>query len=74
MITMQLKYVGTMKPSELLEGDLVKIDEEIVEIKSITDDATGDFYFIEYVDDYGDVEVAQINYLEPVEFFVLVDD
>ena len=74
MITMQLKYVGTMTPTELLVGDLVKIDGEVVEIKSISDDATGDNYFIQYVDDYGDIEVAEFSYTEPVEFFVLVDD
>jgi hypothetical protein len=59
--------------SELIEDDLISIDGEIVTIISITDDATGDNYFIKHVNDFGEEEISQLTFDTSVEMFVFAE-
>ena len=56
METMKFVYADLLTPSQLMEGDLINIDDEIVEVVSVLDDATGDNYIITHRNDYGEEE------------------
>ena len=72
--SMELVYADLLTPSQLMEGDLINIDMDIVEVISIVDDATGDNYTITYRNDYGDVEEYDCTYEEMFKLYVFVDE
>lgn len=68
--SMELIYADLLTPSQLMVGDLVKIEDDIVEVISIEDDATGDNYSITYINDYGDEDVHQCTYESMFRLYV----
>lgn len=74
MNNMELVYADLLTPSQLMVGDLIKIDDELVEVISIEDDATGDNYSITYLTEYGDEDVHQCNYEAMFKLFVYIED
>jgi len=71
--SMELVFADLLTPSQLMEGDLIKIEDDIVEVISIADDATGDNYTITYRNDYGDTEEYSCNYEDVFKFYVVVE-
>ena len=67
---MDLVSAGQFKVSELIDGDLISIDGEVVTIISIADDPTGDIFFIKHENDFGEIEIAEYHYHDSVELFV----
>ena len=41
MKDMELKFADNLKPSQLMEGDLIKVDNEYVTIETITENEDG---------------------------------
>jgi hypothetical protein len=41
IINMELKFADNLLPSQLMEGDLIKVDDEVVTIETITENADG---------------------------------
>ena len=41
MKDMELKFADNLKPSQLMEGDLIKVDDECVTIETITENEDG---------------------------------
>ena len=41
MKDMELKFAVNLKPSQLMEGDLIKVDDEYVTIETITENEDG---------------------------------
>ena len=41
MKDVELKFADNLKPSQLMEGDLIKVDDEYVTIEIITENADG---------------------------------
>jgi hypothetical protein len=74
MKTMELVYADLLTPSQLMEGDLIKIDDDIVEVVSIEDDATGDNYVITHRNEYGEENEYTCNYEEVFKFYVFVEE
>lgn len=72
--SMELVYADLLTPGQLMDGDLIKIDDELVEVISIEDDATGDNYTITYKNDYGDVDEYLCNYEEMFKLYVFIDN
>lgn len=72
--SMELVYADLLTPGQLMDGDLIKIDDELVEVISIEDDATGDNYTITYKNDYGDVDEYLCNYEEMFRLYVFIDN
>lgn len=72
--TMELVWADLLTPSQLMEGDLIKIDDEVVEVISVVDDATGDNYTVTYRSEYGDVEQHDCNYEDMFKLYVYVDE
>lgn len=71
---MELVYADLLTPSQLMEGDLINIDNDVVEIISIEDDATGDNYTIEYRNDYGEDGTYTCTYEEMFKLYVFVEE
>jgi hypothetical protein len=74
MKTMKFVYADLLTPSQLMEGDLINIDNDIVEVISIVDDATGDNYTITHKNEYDEVEETLCTYEDMFKLYVFVDD
>jgi hypothetical protein len=74
METMKFVYADLLTPSQLMEGDLINIDNEIVEVISVVDDATGDNYIITYRNDYGEEEEYFCTYEDMFKLYVFIDE
>jgi hypothetical protein len=74
METMKFVYADLLTPSQLMEGDLINIDNDIVEVISIVDDATGDNYTITYRNDYGEEEEYLCTYEDMFKLYVFIDE
>jgi hypothetical protein len=70
---MELKKVGQLKPDELMIGDIISYDEQIVEVISVSQDIDADFYFIEYRDEFSEKEIAEFHYAELIDWYVYVE-
>jgi len=73
MKNMELKKVDRLKPDALMPGDIISYDERIVEVISISEDADANYYFVEYVDDFGEKDIAQFHYAELIDRYVYVE-
>jgi hypothetical protein len=74
METMKFVYADLLTPSQLMEGDLINIDNDIVEVVSVVDDATGDNYTITYRNDYGEEEEYFCTYEDMFKLYVFIDE
>ncbi len=74
METMKFVYADLLTPSQLMEGDLINIDDEIVEVVSVVDDATGDNYIITHRNDYGEEEETLCTYEDMFKLYVFIDE
>lgn len=70
---MELVFADKLTPGSLMPDDLIKIDDELIEVIDINSDATGDNYFIDCVDVYGEPNTITIPYDEYVELYVYID-
>ena len=74
IIDMKFVYADLLTPSQLMEGDLINIDGDIVEVISVSDDATGDNYTITHKNEYDEVEETFCTYEDMFKLYVFVDD
>ena len=73
MENMELVYADLLTPGQLMEGDLINIDMDIVEVISIADDATGDNYTITHRNEYGEEEDYNCNHEEMFKLYVFIE-
>ena len=69
----ELIYADLLSPGQLMDGDLIRIDDDVVEVISIVDDSTGDNYTITYRNDYGEENEYSCNYEEMFKLYVYVE-
>ena len=69
---MELVWADKLTPGSLMIDDMIKIDNELIEVISIDSDATGDNYTIEYADVYGESDTAIIAYYTYVDLYVYI--
>ena len=74
MENMKFVYADLLTPSQLMEGDLINIDDDIVEVVSVVDDATGDNYIITHRNDYGEEVETFCTYEDMFKLYVFIDD
>ena len=74
MIDMKFVYADLLTPSQLMEGDLIDIDGDIVEVILIEDDSTGDNYSITYKNEFDEEDVKMCNYEDMFKLYVFIDD
>jgi hypothetical protein len=70
---MELVYVDTLTPSQLMENDLVEIEGNVVEVIYIECDSTGDNYAITYRNDYDEEDDFICNYEHMFKLYALVE-
>jgi hypothetical protein len=74
METMKFVYADLLTPSQLMEGDLINIDNDIVEVISVVDDATGDNYTITHRNEYGEDEETFCTYEDMFKLYVFIEE
>lgn len=74
MTNMKFVYADLLTPSQLMEGDLINIDNDIVEVISVVDDATGDNYTITHRNEYGEEEETICTFEDTFKLYVFIDE
>ena len=74
METMKLVYADLLTPSQLMDGDLINIDGDIVEVLYVNDDATGDNYTITHRNDFGEEEETFCTFEDMFKLYVFIDE
>lgn len=74
MISMDLIHADNLTPDQLMLGDLIKIDDDILEVTFIESDSTGDNYDIETENEFGEREVKQYSYTDKISLYVFIEE
>ena len=73
MKTMKLIHVDNLEPNQLMLGDLIKVDNDIVEVIFIECDSTGDNYDIQIQNEFGEKEFTQYAYTDLIPLYVFIE-
>jgi hypothetical protein len=71
MMNMELRFADYLLPNQMAEGDLIKIDDTFLTIKTITEINGG--YDLILLDDFDDEVEAFIGDDDKVEWYVFVE-
>ena len=74
MISMELIHADNLEPNQLMLGDLIKIDNDIVEVIFIECDSTGDNYDIQTENEFGEKEITQYAYTDLIPLYVFIEE
>jgi hypothetical protein len=74
MTNVKLIHADNLTPDQLMVEDLIKVDEDIVEVISIDSDGTGDNYEIETQNEFGEREIVTYSYTDSIPLYVFLDD
>ena len=74
MKSMELIYADQLTPDQLMEEDIIEVDGDIVTVLGVDSDATGDVYYVGYVNDYGDKDVTEFNYTDKIKLYVFREE
>jgi len=74
MIAMELIHADNLEPNQLMLGDLIRIDNDIVEVIFIECDSTGDNYDIQTENEFGEKEITQYAYTDLIPLYVFVQE
>jgi gamma-glutamylcyclotransferase (GGCT)/AIG2-like uncharacterized protein YtfP len=72
--TMKLSYADLLSPNQLMEGDLINVDNDIVKVISIVEDSAGDNYVVTYQNDFEEQEEIIYNYEDKINLYVFVEE
>jgi hypothetical protein len=70
---MELIHADDLTPDQLMINDLIGIEDGIVEVKTITSDATGDKYSIDCQNEFGEIETVEFNFDSLIKLFVFIE-
>ena len=74
MKTMELIHADNLEPNQLMIGDLIKVNDDIVEVIFIESDSTGDNYDIQTENEFGEREVTQYSYTDEIPLYVFIEE
>ena len=74
MVSMELVHADNLKADQIMLGDLIKIDNDIVEVIFIESDSTGDNYDIQTQNEFGEKEVTQYAYNDVIALYVFTEE
>lgn len=74
MNLMELVHADNLTPDQLMIEDLIETEDGIVEVKDISSDATGDKYFVDCQNEFGEVETVEFNFDSQIKLFVFVEE
>jgi hypothetical protein len=72
MKDMELKFADNLKPSQLMEGDLIKVDGEYVTIETITENEDGFNIYIR--NDFNEEGHIYLFDDETIEWYVFFEE
>ena len=73
MIAMELIHAYNLTPDQLMVEDLIKIENDIVEVIDIGSDSTGSVYFIEHQNEFGERETTNFDYTDLISLYVFIE-
>ena len=73
MNVMELVHADDLTPDQLMIEDLIEIESGIVEVKNISSDSTGDKYFVDCENEFGEIETVEFNFESRIKFFVFIE-
>ena len=73
MIAMELIHADNLEPNQLMLGDLIKVNDDIVEVIFIECDSTGDNYDIQIENEFGEKEIVQRSYTDLIPLYVFIE-
>lgn len=73
MSNMELINADNLTADQLMLGDLIKIEDDIVEVIFIESDSTGDNYDIQTQNEFGEKTITQFAYNDLISLYVFVD-
>jgi hypothetical protein len=74
MKTMELIHADNLEPNQIMLGDLIRIDNDIVEVIFIECDSTGDNYDIQTENEFGEKEVTQYSHTDLIQLYVFIQE
>lgn len=70
---MELVHADNLTPDQIMLGDLIKINDDIVEAIFIESDSTGDNYDIQTKNEFGELEITQYSYTDLIPLYVFIE-
>ena len=74
MVNMELIHADDLTPDQVMLGDLIRVNDDIVEVTFVESDSTGDNYDIQTQNEFGEKEVTQYAYTDVIPLYVFTDD
>jgi len=72
MLHMELVKADILTPGQLMIGDLIGIDEDIVEVLEVVDHENGSDFYIDYQNEFGEVDRVVAEYDELISLYVFI--
>jgi hypothetical protein len=70
--TMEYAFVDVLNVDQLMINDLVKIEDDIVQVIGIASLSNG--YAISYENDFGEKDIVEVDDYEQFDLYVLIDE
>jgi hypothetical protein len=74
MVNMELIHADDLTPDQVMLGDLIRVNDDIVEVLFIESDSTGDNYDIQTQNEFGEKEIVQYAYTDLISLYVFIDE
>jgi hypothetical protein len=73
MSDMELIEADILTPDQLMIGDLIKVNNDILEVTFIESDSTGDNYDVQTKNEFDELEIIQFAYTDSIPLYVFID-
>ena len=70
---MELVYADELKPDQLMVGDLIKVNDDIVEVMEISSDATADNWAVVYKNEFDELDNEVYRYTDSISLYVFIE-
>jgi hypothetical protein len=72
--TMELLHADNLQPDQVMLGDLIKVNDDIVEVIFIQNDSTGDIYTLQIENEFGEKEFVEYAYTDLIPLYVFITE
>ncbi len=70
---MELIHADNLTPDQLMIGDLIEVDGDIVEVIFIESDSTGDNWSVQTKNEFDELEFANYSYTDLIPLYVFIE-
>ena len=74
MVNMELIHPDNLTPHQVMLGDLIRVNDDIVEVIFVESDSTGDNYDIQTQNEFGEKEFVQYSYTDLIPLYVFIHE